>query len=81
MYRQYNREKLQAARHNFELGLPVEPDSVRSLILESWHRYRQFHLDPKSESQYIFPREQIENRAETIPGFTKSCLRLFSISV
>ena len=58
MYRQYNREKLRAARHNFEMGLPVEPDSVRSIILESWHRCQQFSLDPKSGSQFVLSPEE-----------------------
>jgi len=72
LYRQYNREKLRAARHNFEMGLPVEPDSVRSIILESWHRCRQFRLDPKSGSQYVLPPEETKNRLEQYHALLKA---------
>jgi transcriptional regulator of acetoin/glycerol metabolism len=72
LYRQYNREKLRAARHNFEMGLPVEPDSVRSIILESWHRCRQFRLDPKCGSQYVLPPEETKNRLEQYHALLKA---------
>lgn len=55
-------KKIWLAREQFQKGLPVDPDLVRPVILESWQRSYEYGLPFDRATKSVIPPEEVQRR-------------------